>query len=217
MSKSPPLLDVQHVSFSQDAKTYLAPTSLQLSAGEIVILTGPSGSGKSTLLKVIAELLTPTGGQILLEGQPQASMQPERWRQEVSYCFQTPQLFGETVWDNLAFPWLIRHQTPERAVLATWMNRVHLTAEQLDSPIDALSGGEKQRVALLRNLQFMPKVLLLDEITSALDEENKTNIRQLIAGLAEKQGVAVLWVSHDRTEIDQAQRVVTLQQGAHHE
>ncbi|MGA7510515.1 MAG: iron ABC transporter ATP-binding protein FetA [Erwinia billingiae] len=211
MSRTSLLLDVQDVSYVQDGTTLLAPVSLQLNQGEFVLLTGPSGSGKSTLLKIIASLLEPTTGDIQFKGRSISELKPESYRQQVSYCFQTPALFGETVYDNLALPWQIRQKKVDREKLKEWLIKVNLPVEMLTKKNEQLSGGEKQRVALLRNLQFLPDVLLLDEITSALDEENKQAINQLVAGLVKDKGVAVMWISHDTSEINQAQRVVTLQ------
>jgi putative ABC transport system ATP-binding protein len=211
MSRTSLLLDVQDVSYVQDGTTLLAPLSLQLNQGEFVLLTGPSGSGKSTLLKIIASLLEPTTGDIQFKGRSISELKPESYRQQVSYCFQTPALFGETVYDNLALPWQIRQKKVDREKLKEWLIKVNLPVEMLTKKNEQLSGGEKQRVALLRNLQFLPDVLLLDEITSALDEENKQAINQLVAGLVKDKGVAVMWISHDTSEINQAQRVVTLQ------
>ncbi|MCU5775295.1 iron ABC transporter ATP-binding protein FetA [Erwiniaceae bacterium BAC15a-03b] len=220
MSTVTPLLDVQDVSYAAEGRQLLAPVSLTLNAGEFVLLTGSSGSGKSTLLKIMASLLSPSAGDIWFKGEPITALKAESYRQQVSYCFQTPALFGTTVYDNLAFPWQIRQKKADREGLKHWLNRVNLPAESLDKKIGQLSGGEKQRVALLRNLQFLPQVLLLDEITSALDEENKQLTHQLIAALVKEEGTAVVWISHDSAEISQAQRVVTLTapvSGSHHE
>lgn len=210
MSQTSLLLDVQDVSYVQDGTTLLAPVSLSLNRGEFILLTGPSGSGKSTLLKIIASLLDPSKGRVLYKDRATDRLKPEIYRQQVSYCFQTPALFGATVYDNLALPWQIRQKKIERDALTGWLERVNLPAEMLEKNIEQLSGGEKQRVALLRNLQWLPEVLLLDEITSALDEENKQVVNQLIGGLVKEKGVAVIWISHDTAEITQAQRVVTL-------
>lgn len=210
MSHTSRLLDVQDICFAQGGTLLLAPVSLTLNVGEFILLTGPSGSGKSTLLKIIASLLEPSGGEVIFKGQPVSSIKPESYRQQVSWCVQTPALFGDTVYDNLALPWKIRQKKVDVAVLKHWLKQVNLAETMLDKKIEQLSGGEKQRVALLRNLQFLPDVLLLDEITSALDAENKQLIHQLIAGLVKEQGVAVLWISHDSAEMSQAQRVITL-------
>ncbi|GBU12892.1 iron export ABC transporter ATPase [Enterobacterales bacterium] len=205
-----PLLQLQDVSFSLNHHPLLEPISFDLNPGEFTLLTGPSGSGKSTLLKIIASLLTQTGGTIRFKGEDITRLKPETYRQQVSYCFQTPTLFGDTVRDNLALPYEIRGKKMDDGKVKEWLTRVNLSADMLDKRTQELSGGEKQRVSLLRNLQFLPEVLLLDEITSALDEENKQNINQIIAGLVAEQQLAVLWVSHDQNEIRHAQNVITL-------
>lgn len=205
-----PLLELQDVSFSLNNRTLLEPVSFNLARAEFAFLTGPSGSGKSTLLKIIAALQNQTRGTILFKGQDISQLKPEKYRQQVSYCFQTPSLFGDTVRDNLALPYQIRGLKMDLEKVHHWLERVNLSADILDKKAQELSGGEKQRVSLLRNLQFLPEVLLLDEITSALDEDNKQNVNQIIARLVEEHQLAVLWVSHDTHEIQHAQRVITL-------
>lgn len=204
------LLRLQDVSFTLNNIPLLEPVSLTLNPGEFTLLTGPSGSGKSTLLKIIASLQNPTGGNLYFKGENITQIKPEAYRQRVSYCFQTPSLFGETVYDNLALPYQIRNKKPDDGQLRDWLKQVNLSEDMLTKRTQELSGGEKQRIALLRNLQFMPDILLLDEITSALDEENKININDIIAGLVEKEQIAVLWVSHDLNEIRHAKNVITL-------
>lgn len=211
MSAFTPLLDVQNVGYSQQGVELLTPVSFQLNAGEQLCLTGPSGSGKSTLLKIIASLLEPTSGALQFQGDAVARLRPERYRRQVSYCFQTPTLFGETVRDNLAFPWRIREKKADATLMRRWLERVRLPGEILDKPVGQLSGGEKQRIALLRNLQFPPTVLLLDEVTSALDEENKRVIADLIKETASEQGTAIIWITHDTAEISRASRLLTLE------
>ncbi|CAO97422.1 iron efflux ABC transporter ATP-binding subunit FetA [Erwinia tasmaniensis] len=204
-----PLLQVREASFIQQGKRLLAPVSLTLNKGELLWLTGPSGAGKSTLLKIIASLLNPSSGDVCLNGQRASGIKAEIWRQSVSYVFQTPQLFGRTVFDNLAFPYEIRQQPVERRKLYDWLEKLNLSAEMLDKPVDQLSGGEKQRVALLRNVQFSPQILLLDEVTSALDDANKQAVQQLIEQQLQ-QGVAAIWISHDGHQISSRHRVLTL-------
>ncbi|MEI2266985.1 iron efflux ABC transporter ATP-binding subunit FetA [Erwinia sp. CGal63] len=211
MSAFTPLLDVQNVGYSQQGVELLTPVSFQLNAGEQLCLTGPSGSGKSTLLKIIASLLEPTSGALRFQGDAVARLRPERYRLQVSYCFQTPTLFGETVRDNLAFPWRIREKKADATLMRRWLERVRLPGEILDKPVGQLSGGEKQRIALLRNLQFPPTVLLLDEVTSALDEENKRVIADLIKETASEQSTAIIWITHDTAEISRASRLLTLE------
>ena len=211
MDRVSPLLDVQDVAFSVGDRQLLKPVSLQLYQGDCVLLTGPSGSGKSTFLKILASLITPTSGQIFFRNSEITTLKAEAYRQQVSYCFQTPQLFGQTVYDNLALPWQIRRQKPQRDKLVAALESVNLSPEMLNKPVEQLSGGEKQRVGLLRNLQFMPEVLLLDEVTSALDEENRLSILSLINRISAEEKVAVVRISHDVNDIQQAEQVLRLE------
>jgi len=211
MDRVSPLLDVQDVAFSVGDRQLLKPVSLQLYQGDCVLLTGPSGSGKSTFLKILASLITPTSGQVFFRNSDITTLRAEAYRQQVSYCFQTPQLFGQTVYDNLALPWQIRRQKPQRDKLVAALESVNLSPDMLNKPVEQLSGGEKQRVGLLRNLQFMPEVLLLDEVTSALDEENRLSVLSLINRIAAEEKVAVVRISHDVNDIQQAEQVLRLE------
>jgi putative ABC transport system ATP-binding protein len=211
MDRVSPLLDVQDVAFSVGDRQLLKPVSLQLYQGDCVLLTGPSGSGKSTFLKILASLITPTSGQLFFRNSDITTLKAETYRQQVSYCFQTPQLFGQTVYDNLALPWQIRRQKPQRDKLVAALESVNLSPDMLNKPVEQLSGGEKQRVGLLRNLQFMPEVLLLDEVTSALDEENRLTVLSLINRISVEEKVAVVRISHDVNDIQQAEQVLRLE------
>ncbi|NEG68697.1 iron ABC transporter ATP-binding protein FetA (plasmid) [Pantoea agglomerans] len=211
MDRVSPLLDVKDVAFSVGDRQLLKPVSLQLYQGDYVLLTGPSGSGKSTFLKILASLITPTSGQIFFRNSEITTLKAEDYRQQVSYCFQTPQLFGQTVYDNLALPWQIRRQKPQRDKLVAALESVNLSPDMLNKPVEQLSGGEKQRVGLLRNLQFMPEVLLLDEVTSALDEENRLSVLSLINRISAEEKVAVVRISHDVNDIQQAEQVLRLE------
>jgi len=206
-----PLLDVQNVAFSVGERQLLQPVSVQLHQGDSLLLTGPSGSGKSTLLKILASLVTPTTGDIRFKNSDITTLSPESYRQQVSYCFQTPQLFGQTVYENLALPWQIRRQKPQRDKMVAGLESVNLSADMLNKSVEQLSGGEKQRIGLLRNLQFMPEVLLLDEVTSALDEENRLAVLSLINRISAEEKVAVVRISHDVNDIQQAEHVLRLE------
>ena len=211
MTESNAILRLDNVGFQADGVTILNEMSFQLRAGEFKLITGPSGCGKSTLLKIIASLLSPTAGSIFFAGKNINDLTPETYRQQVSYCAQTPALFGDSVYDNLVFPWQIRHQQPDPNALVADLLRFGLAENTLEKSINELSGGEKQRVSLIRNLQFLPQVLLLDEITSALDESNKKNVNEIIHRYASEKNIAVLWVTHDSNEIAHADEVITLQ------
>ena len=210
MTENSAILQLKQVSFHIGEKTILENINLNVAPGEFKLITGPSGCGKSTLLKIIASLLSPSAGQILFGGQDINTLTPEAYRQQVSYCAQTPALFGDTVYDNFIFPWQIRGQQPDPDRFLGQLTRFGLAEDTLSKSINELSGGEKQRVSLIRNLQFLPKVLLLDEITSALDESNKKNVNDIIHQYVRDKQVAVLWVTHDKDEISHADEVITL-------
>ncbi|EMH4164051.1 iron ABC transporter ATP-binding protein FetA [Pluralibacter gergoviae] len=204
------ILRVDQLGYRIDNTPILQNINLGLQKGQFALITGPSGCGKSTLLKIIASLITPTSGSVIFEGQDIKNISPETYRQQVSYCAQTPALFGDTVYDNLAFPWQIRRQNPDETKLIDDLSRFSLPAETLKKAINELSGGEKQRVSLIRNLQFLPKILLLDEITSALDETNKQQVNEIIHQMVAQENISVLWVTHDENEIRHADDVIRL-------
>ncbi len=127
--------------------------------------------------------------------------------------FQNATLFDQTVRDNVSFPYEIREKEFDEEKCTAMLERVKLDRSYLDKPIKDLSGGEKQRVALVRNLLFQPEVLLLDEVTSSLDAENKEIIYSMLDELNEKESITILSVTHDEREIDKADRVLTITNG----
>jgi putative ABC transport system ATP-binding protein len=210
MKGSNELLVLEGIHYQIDEQVILDAVSFTLKPGEFKLITGPSGCGKSTLLKIVSSLLSPTRGNITFNGKNIDDIAPEEYRKQVSYCFQTPALFGDTVYDNLALPYQIRKLKPDEKKMCQDLAQLALPDSMLKKGINELSGGEKQRISLIRNLQFMPKVLLLDEVTSALDEDNKRNVNELIHHLVAEQGLGVLWVTHDKDEIAHADEVITL-------
>ena len=213
------IFELTNVGFIADGKPILTDINLTVTAGEYITISGPSGSGKSTLLRLLATMLTPTSGTILYDGQPQNTLPKPEYRQAVSYCFQQPSLFGETVRDNLAFPFELRGQAFDEQQALAALNSVELPDAMLTAKITALSGGEKQRVALIRNLLFLPQVLLLDEVTTGLDAETKATVHALIEH-HHQAGMTILAVTHDETEIAAASKLLTIKEGklvANHE
>ncbi|UYW75600.1 iron ABC transporter ATP-binding protein FetA [Pseudocitrobacter faecalis] len=210
MKEGNAILQLTGVGYRIGERQVLNDINFSIAPGEFKLITGPSGCGKSTLLKIIASLLSPSEGTIQFKGQDYTTLSPEQYRQQVSYCAQTPALFGETVYDNLIFPWQIRNKRTEPDTFLGFLTRFGLPEETLSKSINDLSGGEKQRISLIRNLQFLPDVLLLDEITSALDEENKHNVNDIIHRYVREKNIAVLWVTHDKDEIEHADDVITL-------
>jgi putative ABC transport system ATP-binding protein len=206
------MLTVENLSFKTKDKVILSKLNVKVLDGEFVTIAGASGSGKSTLLKLIANLICPTEGKIIYNGIDIKTVDIPRYRQEVSYCFQQPTLFGETVLDNLEFPFLVRKEKFSDTRVRALLTLVDLDEAYLEKPITELSGGERQRVALIRNLVFPPKILLLDEVTTGLDETSKQIVHQFIADV-HAQGITILQVTHDREEIEQAEKVLRIEKG----
>lgn len=205
-------IELRHIGYQVARHTILKEIDLKIEAGEFLTFAGPSGSGKSTLLKIIASLVTPTKGEVFFEKKKQQDYRAAVYRRQVSYCFQQPQLFGETVKENLAFPFMIRQQDFDEKRAYEGLESVKLAADFLTKPIQELSGGERQRVALLRNLMILPKALLLDEVTVGLDKFNRQIIRQLIEQL-HQQGLTILQVTHDMEEISLADHLIYVEEG----
>lgn len=198
------MLKTEHISFQVEEQTILSDITISFDKGSHTTITGPSGSGKSTLLKLLASLLTPTKGKVLLNDQDIMALAPENYRMQVSYCFQQPSLFGETVRDNFMFPYEVRKKEFQENHVLNLLKEVKLPESYLDKKITELSGGEKQRVALIRNVIFLPEVLLLDEVTAGLDEESKAIVNQWLLKLNQEKNVTLIRVTHDPEEIAQA-------------
>ena len=206
------LLQIKQLNYQVGEQKILSDIYFSLEQGDWLTLSGPSGSGKSSLLKIIASLLSPTTGEIYFEGKEQKTYDPMKYRQQVSYCFQNPTLFGTDVKENLAFPFLVRNRPFNQEQVEAALKQVALEANFLEKKVTALSGGERQRVALLRNLLFLPKILLLDEVTVGLDWENKELIQNLLTSV-HQQGVALLQITHDESELAQAKKTIILKEG----
>ena len=207
------ILEVKHLSFSVGEKEILKDISFKIQKGDFITIKGPSGSGKSTLLKLLAAIMNPSAGEIIYKGKPLSEYEITDYRKEVSYSFQNAALFGTTVADNLMFPYEIRNEPFDRDRAIALLDKVMLSEQYLDQKITELSGGEKQRVALIRNVLFTPEVLLLDEVTSALDAENRKVISDAILRLNRENNITVLWVTHNTDEINDAAKTIEMKAG----
>ncbi|MDN6327144.1 MAG: ATP-binding cassette domain-containing protein [Alkalibacterium sp.] len=158
-------------------------------------------------------MLTQTEGSIIYKGKNIQEINPIEYRKKVSYLFQNPALFDSTVKDNLAFPSSIRDDKFDEAKSIQLLERVSLDKSYLSKQVKELSGGEKQRIALIRNILYKPDILLLDEVTSSLDMENKNILHDIIGELNDKDKITILSVSHDEEEIKRANRVIRIIDG----
>ena len=206
------LFEIKKLGVKSPEKEILKAISFTVEPGSHLTITGPSGSGKSTILKVLATLQSYDSGDVFYKGKDLATLNPIPYRQEVSYCFQQPVLFGETVRDNLSFPFEIRNLPFDEEKAHKMLQDVHLDSSFLDHPITKLSGGEKQRIALIRNLMFEPKVILLDEVTAGLDVETKEIVRSLIERI-HVAGTTIIEVTHDNDELAHATHLLEIVEG----
>lgn len=214
-----PLLDIDNLSAGYGGKTILDGLSLSAERGDVVSLIGPSGSGKSTLLRVLIGLTPPTGGTVRIGGEAinyadKAGLKALRRR--MSIVFQQFNLFQNmSVLDNLTLApvrtlGVARAEAEARA--RDLLGNVGL-ADKAGSYPDQLSGGQQQRVAIARALAMQPEILLLDEVTSALDPERVGEVLETVRSLA-STGITMLLVSHEMAFVREiSTKVVMMDEG----
>lgn len=172
----------------------LLRASFELAAGECVAVRGASGSGKTLLLRAIADL-DPSEGDVRLQGRSRNAMPAPEWRGKVIYVPAEAGWWSETVGAHFA----------DWSDAAPLVERLGLSSACRDWPIERLSTGERQRLALIRALIHHPKVLLLDEPTSGLDSDAMDAVEKLILERI-AAGVSVVWVTHDSAQSDRVAR-----------
>lgn len=174
--------------------------TFNLNEGEIIAIVGPSGSGKSTLLNIISKLIEPTEGEIYVDG-------------EIGYMFQRDHLFNwRTVWKNIMLGLEIKKEKNQENIDKTkeLLTKYGLI-DFINSYPQELSGGMRQRIALIRTLATNPQVLLLDESFSALDYQTRINVSEDIFKMIKDSNVSAILVTHDISEaIAMADRVIVL-------
>jgi len=198
--------------------TALNDVTFHVEKGEFVFLTGPSGAGKSTLLKLILRQMTPTEGQIIVNGRNLAAMKASQlpyFRREIGMVFQDFKLIERmTVFENLSFILTVLNVPPKehkkKAYQALRSVDLH---HKLNAYPPQLSGGEQQRVAIARALINDPLVLIADEPTGNLDPDLSREILQIFSE-ANLRGSTVLLATHDRDLIrSSGRRVIVLEHG----
>lgn len=192
---------VKRVRDGATRRTVIDGVSFEIAQGEVVIVRGPSGSGKTTLLALVGAMLSPTSGEVHLDGEPTSRLREthraEVRRRKVGFLFQDLQLLdGLTAVQNVLLPCVpdgVNADDEKRARALLEQRGLGAVAAQRAK---SLSGGEKQRVALCRALLRDPKLLVLDEPTAHLDDAHANKIAADLAALA-KEGRAVLVATHD--------------------
>ncbi|WP_119317270.1 ABC transporter ATP-binding protein [Companilactobacillus formosensis] len=206
------IFQIKHLFYKVDETTILKDINLEIQRGKYITIVGPSGSGKSTLMRILASMISSTSGEVIFDGKSIETYDPILYRQKVSYAFQQPTLFGKTVRENLEFPFEVRKKEVDEAKVIDYLKMVNLDESYIDKSVNDVSGGEKQRIALLRNLLFPPEVLITDEVTAGLDAENKEIVHKMLNQFNQR-GLTILRVTHDETEIDAATDKITIRKG----
>ncbi|HCQ22885.1 DevA family ABC transporter ATP-binding protein [Aphanizomenon flos-aquae NRERC-008] len=200
-------------------KQILFDISLEVYAGEIVIMTGPSGSGKTTLLSLIGGLRSVQEGSLKFLGEELCGASQSKlvqMRRKIGYIFQAHNLLGFlTARQNVQMAVELNHHISQSTAISQsedMLTSVGLQ-ERTNYYPDNLSGGQKQRVAIARALVNHPPLVLADEPTAALDKQSGRDVVEIMQRLAKDQGTAILLVTHDNRILDIADRIVEMEDG----
>jgi putative ABC transport system ATP-binding protein len=222
MSQAPPIRvhGLNH-SFGRGElkKQILFDVSVEIQAGEIVIVTGPSGSGKTTLLTLVGALRSAQDGSVQILGEELRKARPstlEKVRRQIGFIFQQHNLLGAlTAVQNVELG--IRASRKHPRASQQRRAREMLTAvglgERLQHKPEQLSGGQRQRVAIARALAAEPAIVMADEPTASLDKQSGREVVDRMKVLAKEQGTTILLVTHDNRILDIADRIVHLEDG----
>ncbi len=213
------MIRLKKLSFSYENKNILDAIDLDVKAGERLVLLGGSGSGKTTILRLIAGFMAPGSGEIEIDAKlvsKEGRVIVPPYQRNVTMVFQDLALWPHmSVGENIAFG-LKMHKIPAKEreeKVRSFLVLVGLPGYENKS-VEALSGGEQQRVALARALVLSPKVVLMDEPLSSLDEALNQRLRKEIVALQEKLGFTLVYVTHNKEEAQEiAERIVEVNNG----
>jgi ABC-type multidrug transport system ATPase subunit len=206
-------LEIRNLSMSYGKAQALSDVTLTLRSGGLIGLVGPNGAGKSTLLKILATLLRPSRGQVLLDG-TDILRKPDAMRRLLGYLPQDVPVYGSlSAWEFLAFMASVKKLKPSRArkQIASLMKTLHLS-DVGKKPLSGFSGGMRQRVGIASALLGDPKVIIADEPTTGLDPRERVTLRSLLSGLASSR--IVLLSTHIVSDVEAvASDLVVLKKG----
>jgi ABC-type lipoprotein export system ATPase subunit len=204
-----------------ESRTVLDNLSLEVNAGESIAILGPSGSGKSTLLNIVGSLDQPTTGEVILDGQNLTQLDDNQLaairNKKIGFIFQLHHLLPQcTLLENVLIPTLVSNSQDERSNFEErarrLLKRVHLESFAHHRPAQ-LSGGEQQRVAVIRAMIHQPPLLLADEPTGSLDRKSAENLAQLLMTLNKEEQVTLIVVTHSEKLAGYMERIYDLNEG----
>jgi tungstate transport system ATP-binding protein len=193
-----PAYSIRSLIHSYDGRAALDIPHFDIPPGRICAFTGPNGSGKTTLLSILALLLAPTSGSLLLDGVEAVRKHKQRLRKKVTMVHQKPVLFSTTVRNNISYGLkLLRLSSKEiNRRVQTMVEETRLSSV-VDKQARTLSGGEGQRAVLARALVLETPIILLDEPTNSLDDESKPILIDLLRTANQKRGTTIVLATHD--------------------
>ena len=212
------MIEYKHVALRYTDTDILKDVNLRIEDGEFMVLVGPSGSGKTTMLKMINRLLEPTDGNIYMDGKRIKDYDERELRLSTGYVLQAIALFPNlTVAENIALIPEMKGLDKERVASKTveLLEKVGLPAsDYADRKPHELSGGEQQRIGIVRAIIAEPKILLMDEPFSALDAISRKQLQALTKELHKEFGMTTIFVTHDTDEaLKLSDRIAVLQEG----
>ena len=203
-----PVIEARNLVFAYGSKPVISDVSLTLPSGAVGALIGANGSGKSTLIRLLAGLLKPAKGQVLIDDVSLTDLSPRERAKRIAYVPQsTPTIFPFTAMEVVLTgrsPYSLRfsfeNKRDEEIALAALdlLDAAHLA----NRPVTELSGGERQLVTVARALAQEPDVMLLDEPASALDLKHRTQLARALRRLSDEREIAVLMITHDLMLLD---------------
>lgn len=191
--------------------------NFSLETGDFLAIMGRSGSGKSTLLKMIGMLLEPSSGTYYFKERDVSGFSAKEKaifrRRNIGFVFQQYRLIPDmSIWENICMPCYLDHKKPDKDYICDIADKFHLL-DRLDSYPAALSGGEQQRVAMIRAMANHPELILADEPTGNLDYATGQRVMEAIAISKYEFGQTILMVTHDNETASYADRILYMQDG----
>lgn len=190
-------VEFKNIGYEIEGSKILNKVNGKIYQGKITTIIGPSGAGKSTLLSFINALNSPTEGDIFIDGHLINEYEAIKLRRKVQLVSQEATMINGTVKDNLELPLTLQNRTMTDKEAEGFLKDVDLPISFLIKNSKELSGGEKQKLSLARSLVTKPSVMLLDEVTSALDRSSVEAIESLLTLINKKHDVTMIWITHD--------------------